>query len=224
MLARYGTLREDGYVDGRNKKHNLSYWHTTPAFADCCSELREKSGQLVGECAIVVKGRENCVVWIELNEKDECSILESMNLVFFAANRLTEETAFGLLHLFHHLRDTSFTEIYSTYCIPNPRLLDLLPCPRGKGNGKASRPFFSCERLICNYAICSAEQYVEERNGCVRFRTIRIQEPSALDVDEAGLRNALALTMTAGKLCRKVEIDLGAPEVRMVDALIEVGH
>lgn len=87
----------------------------------------------MGERALVVEDSEDDFAWTGLGSGPN----EPPNIAFLADNRLTEETAFGLLHLFHHLRDAAFTEVYASHCRPNPRLLELLP-GRGGGGGVSS--------------------------------------------------------------------------------------
>lgn len=68
--------------------------------------------------------------------------------------------------------------------------------------------------------------YVEERSRRVRFRTLCIRPANDFDISlitDEELGNALELTLSVGKMCRRVEIELAAPEVDTVDAIITVG-
>jgi len=90
------------------------------------------------------------------------------NLYFFAANRLTEETAFGLLHLLHHLHETVFTYCYN--CVElNPRVLDLLPGDVGAG-GKTVPYRLKCSTLCFEEVPTELEEFTQR----VSFEKVNI--------------------------------------------------
>jgi len=72
----------------------------SPLFPDCCSDLKEKSIQLVGRCVIVGKGCES-VKAVTLSIQKTKTLLR-------IPNEQTETSAFKLIHLLSHLRGWTF--------------------------------------------------------------------------------------------------------------------
>jgi len=105
---------------------------------NCCAELRQLSTQLVREPIFIDVGP---AAFIQIRVKPSRAWQNSM-LTFSAVNLLTPETAFGILHLLHHLRHASFRTIRCSWALHllNQRLLDLLPTdthprPMARGDG-----------------------------------------------------------------------------------------
>lgn len=140
-------------------------------------------------------------------------------ITFDAFNTMTEETAFGLLHLLHHLRDTAYH--YTDGGLLNGRLLDLLSGVDGD-NGVTVQPYrFKCEE-IAGFNLPTLAQ-LEEWSRQIRFKKVLAREE--IHDLETGLNDTLQLCVGAGQLCREVAFDIGTgPEICFgaVNSIIEV--
>jgi len=91
-------------------------WATaqTTNLAGCCQkEQEETSRQLIGQLIYLDKDPDSLV---EIHVRRICkNYKEHANICFVARNRMTEASAFGLLHLLHHLRDAGIRNVYMSY-------------------------------------------------------------------------------------------------------------
>lgn len=214
-LALY-TLRDDGYVDCEYPPladyKAVSVWHDIPTFRHCCTYLRERSRQVVGELMLTGSPPE-VIATIRVSAPSMGGEDCWRSIHFFAVNQLTEETAFGLLHLLSHLHSHVFdyVRILETVVL-NPRVLDLL-------YAKGESPY----SLRCGYLNLDttemALRYVEEvgsQRGWGRWMVFDY----CLDYGNDELDNALQLVTTAGRVCRGIDFDT---QYHIVDPTIEVG-
>lgn len=203
-------MREEG--ESARSFHNIPYFQ----HCSCCDGIRERSRQLVGELILPNKAGH---AQLSIYPQDQDLPGQEINvLTFLASNTLTESTAFGLLHLLHHFRDTAF----GLSCIRrlNERVVDMLSI---ETNVQAVLPYrFKFEELF----VCELPTVVqlEEMSRQARFK--RLHAAEMLQDLETKLGDALQLCLGVGQVCRELSFVVGnKPEtcIVAVNSIIKVG-
>lgn len=150
-------------------------------------------------------------------------------LEFFAANRMTEETAFGLLHMLSHLRETFYdwTTYHTDRDIPgisgeyplNRRVLNLLPADVIGGKAVPYRlksvqlPAFSSNPSLRQLENCSRQIFFKRPYIGMSYAN-----------DSGGLSDGtLQLILEAGGICRELKTTMWDKSIPgAVDSIIEV--
>lgn len=223
-LEPHHTLRGDGYVDGTEEHdepghtfHNIPYFQHCP----CSEEFRERSLQLVGEL-IFPDGDPAHAAMISIQQR--WCVNGIRLLTFFASNTMTETTAFGLLHLLHHLRDTAYRTstdglFNSTINVTlNAQVLGLLSAGGVKSGGLLR---FNCS-LLSIFGNPTVAR-LEELGNQLRFNRV---EACKNIRDLAGLDTSLQLCAGAGQTCKELAFEVEVEDglyTTAVDSIIEVG-
>ena len=114
--------------------------------------------------------------------------------MFFTANLLTEETAFGLLHLFSHLHDSAFTILHNDDGVTfNAQVLDLLSPDVVPEHGATSPFHLKCHNLQFNFV--DAALSLEESSGRIHCQRVVIAGNLTAE------NYASLLISTAGAIC-----------------------
>lgn len=192
-------------------------FHKIPHFQDCscCDKLRERSRQLIGELIFIDEDpTDNALISIFRQNRDEYFDDDGVNVLsFFASNTMTEATAFGLLHMLHHLRDTAYR--YSNDCLLNERVLELL-----SGSGGTEPYRFNCGYLdIFDMPTMAQLAEISKR---IRFNRVEVYEAIRNLAKE--LETPLQICAGGGQVCREVVFDVGmkpAPCTEAVNSIIE---
>lgn len=152
-------------------------------------------------------------------------------LLFVAANRMTEETAYGLLHIMSHLSETAFGLIIDhtgpDQSTPNTRMyalnqsvFELLPAVVTAGRLSQHRLMSTCLTFPPTITL----QQLEECSRRIQFKRAYIRTDHAGRDNSQGLvEGTLQLVAGAGEVCSELSVAMQREWIPgAVDSIIEV--